>query len=73
MLQPKLSSGLSQMDFILASQSETRCRILRNAMLPFYNVSANIDEMSVLKSLVSDGTPHKDIPNVLAEFKAKKI
>ena len=72
-LQPKLSSGLSQMDFILASQSKTRCCILRNAALPFCNISPNIDELNIMKSLVSEGTPHRDIPNVLAEFKAKKI
>ena len=61
------------MDFILASQSETRCRVLRNATVSFYNISPNIDEISIIKSLVNDGTPHSDIPNVLAEFKAKKI
>ncbi|MDG2299426.1 MAG: shikimate dehydrogenase [Planktomarina sp.] len=61
------------MNFILASQSLTRFHALKCTGLDFDTVSAKIDEESVSRTLLSDKTPHRDIADTLAEYKAKKI
>jgi septum formation protein len=59
--------------FILASASEIRAQMLRNAGLAIEVVPARIDEESIRKSLqVENASPHS-IADVLAEAKARKI
>ena len=61
------------MNFILASASLTRCHALKCAGLDFDTVSAKIDEENISRALLSDKTPHREIADTLAEYKAKKI
>ncbi|MCE0506283.1 Maf family nucleotide pyrophosphatase [Roseivivax sp. GX 12232] len=58
---------------ILASQSEIRATLLRNAGLSFRIAPARIDEEAVRASLVAEGAPPRDQADALAEMKARKI
>ncbi|MHA7874902.1 Maf family protein [Roseivivax sp.] len=58
---------------ILASQSEIRATLLRNAGLSFRIAPARIDEEAVRDSLVAEGAPPRDQADALAEMKARKI
>lgn len=58
---------------ILASQSEIRATLLRNAGLNFRIAPARIDEEAVRASLVAEGAPPRDQADALAEMKARKI
>lgn len=58
---------------ILASGSQIRQQLLRNAGVAFTVQTARIDEDAIRQSLqAEDATPH-DIADALAEFKARKI
>ena len=61
------------MDLILASQSKMRRHILECSNIDVTTVSPNIDEESITKSLISENASLRDIPDTLAEYKAKKI
>lgn len=58
---------------ILASQSEIRARLLRNAGVTFTTSSPRVDEDSVKAALEAEGAPPRDIADTLAEMKARKI
>jgi len=58
---------------ILASQSEIRATLLRNAGLDFEVIPARIDETAILDALLSEGAPPRDIADTLAELKAVKV
>lgn len=57
---------------ILASGSEARARLLRNAGLVFDQVPVRVDEAGLRDSLQADGASPRDIADVLAEAKARK-
>ncbi|WP_456388494.1 Maf family protein [Profundibacter sp.] len=58
---------------ILASGSETRQELLRNAGVEFEVSVARIDEDAIRQSLEADSASPRDIADALAEFKAQKI
>jgi len=58
---------------ILASGSDIRRTLLRNAGLHFDVVPARVDEGAVRESMLADGAPPRDIADALAELKAQKI
>ena len=58
---------------ILASSSQTRIQLLRNAGLEFDVQTPKIDEETVKSSLEHDGAAPRDIADCLAEMKARKI
>ena len=65
-----ISTGLSHMDLILASQSITRRRILDAARIDARFMSPKIDEETITKSLIADQALPRDIADTLAEHKA---
>ncbi len=60
-------------DLILASSSETRASLLRNAGLLIEAVPARVDEDAIKNSLVAEGAKPRDVADALAEAKARKI
>ena len=58
---------------ILASGSEIRQSLLRNAGVEFDTVIARIDEDMIKQALIADGAPPRDIADALAEAKARKV
>jgi septum formation protein len=58
---------------ILASASEVRARLLRNAGVPFTVEVARIDEDMIKESLLQEGAAPRDIAVALAELKAQKV
>ena len=60
-------------DLILASSSETRALLLRNAGLLIEAVPARVDEDAIKNSLVAEGAKPRDVADALAEAKARKI
>lgn len=58
---------------ILASGSEIRATLLRNAGLTFQQIIARIDEQSIKDALEADQAPPRDIADALAEMKARKV
>lgn len=58
---------------ILASGSETRQALLRNAGVDFETIIARIDEDSIRASLEAQSASPRDIADALAEFKAQKV
>jgi len=58
---------------ILASSSEIRQTLLRNAGVRFDVMPARVDEVSLKDAMQSDGAPPRDIADALAEMKARKI
>ena len=68
-----ISTGLSYMDLILASQSATRRRILNSARMNARFMSPQIDEENITKSLSAEQAAPRDIADTLAEHKALKI
>jgi septum formation protein len=58
---------------ILASGSEIRATLLRNAGLSFDQIVARIDEQSVKSALIANKAPPRDIADALAEMKARKV
>lgn len=57
----------------LASQSESRARLLRAAGLEIVTEPARIDEETLVASLLAEDHPSRDIADALAEAKARKI
>ena len=58
---------------ILASGSQIRAQLLRNAGLSFDVSVARIDEEMVKAALLAEEAPPRDIADTLAEMKARKI
>lgn len=58
---------------ILASSSEIRQTLLRQAGIAFKAHAARIDETEITAAMVGDGSTTRDIADALAEFKARKI
>ncbi|MEM1133492.1 MAG: nucleoside triphosphate pyrophosphatase [Pseudomonadota bacterium] len=61
------------MSLILASQSQSRQTMLRNAGVPFVAQAAHVDEETLRDGLVDRGTSPRNIADALAEAKALKI
>lgn len=55
---------------LLASQSASRQRLLREAAVPFEVVPAGVDEETAKASLVAEGLSPRDLADALAELKA---
>lgn len=58
---------------ILASGSDIRATLLRNAGVNFEVSVPRVDEVMVRDALLSDGAPARDIADALAKLKAQKI
>jgi septum formation protein len=58
---------------ILASKSEIRSSLLRNAGVDHDIIPARIDEDSVKMALEAEDAPPRDIADTLAEMKARKV
>jgi nucleoside triphosphate pyrophosphatase len=58
---------------ILASASEIRQTLLKQAGIQFKAQTARIDETTIVASMVEDGATARDIADALAELKARKI
>lgn len=58
---------------LLASASETRLALLRNAGLEVTALPARIDEETIRAALEADGAHPHDIADALAEMKARKL
>ncbi|MEP5376048.1 MAG: Maf family protein, partial [Hyphomicrobiales bacterium] len=58
---------------ILASGSQIRAQLLRNAGLDFDVSVARIDEDMIKAALLAEDAPPRDIADTLAEMKARKI
>lgn len=61
------------MPIILASASDVRSQLLRNADIEHEVIAARIDEEMIKASLSSEGRTPRNIADALAEQKAKKI
>jgi septum formation protein len=61
------------MHILLASKSEIRAQLLRQAGLTLDIRPARIDEEMIRHSLQSDGATPRDLADALAEMKARKI
>lgn len=57
---------------ILASQSECRAALLRQAGVVFETVSAAVDEAAIKAGMQAEGASARDICDALAEFKARR-
>ena len=57
----------------LASGSDIRAQMLRNAGVPFSVQLARIDEVSVKAAMLAEGASPRDIADALAEAKARKV
>ena len=58
---------------ILASGSDIRATLLRNAGVDFTTVVARIDEDTIRQSLQADSASPRDIADTLAEMKAQRV
>jgi len=58
---------------ILASGSDIRSELLRNARVPFTVIIPRIDEETIRESLLAEGTAPREIADALAEAKAMKV
>lgn len=58
---------------ILASGSQIRSELLKNAGVEFTVQKARVDEDSIKAALVNEGAPTHDIADTLAEYKARKV
>jgi len=58
---------------ILASGSEIRQRLLRNAGVDFDVTVPKVDESSVKASLLGEGAPPRDVADALADLKARRV
>jgi len=59
--------------FVLASGSEIRADLLRNAGLKIAVQPPRVDEDAVKQALLAEGAPPRDVADALAELKARKI
>lgn len=62
-----------QKNLVLASGSEIRQTLLRNAHVPFRIEKARIDEEMIKQSLLAEQASPRDIADTLAEMKAQKV
>ncbi len=60
-------------DLLLASTSEIRARLLRDAGFTIETLPARIDEDAIRAALQSEGAGPRDVADALAEMKAAKI
>ena len=58
---------------ILASGSDIRAQLLRQACIPFDIERPRVDEEMVKAALVAEQAPPRDIADALAELKARKV
>ncbi len=58
---------------ILASGSEIRAQLLRNAQVDFETVVARVDEDAVRDALIAEGATPRDMADTLAELKAQRV
>jgi len=58
---------------VLASGSEIRATLLRNAGLEIEIHRPRVDEATVKQALIGEGAPPRDIADALAELKARKV
>lgn len=58
---------------ILASGSEIRAQLLRNAGIDIDQIHAKVDESSIKASLLAEAASPRDIADALAEAKARKV
>ena len=58
---------------ILASRSEARAALLRQALVPFEAVPAAVDEAAVKAAMLAEGAPPRDVADALAELKARRV
>lgn len=61
------------MTVLLASRSEIRARLLRDAAVPVETVAPKVDETAVKQAMLRDGAAPRDIADALAEMKAVKV
>jgi septum formation protein len=60
-------------EMILASGSEIRLTLLRNAGVEVTAVPARVDEDALRQAMQADAAPPRDIADALAEMKAQKV
>ncbi|WP_424832135.1 Maf family protein [Ruegeria sp.] len=58
---------------VLASGSEIRAQLLRNAGVPFTVQIARVDEDTAKRALLAEDAAPRDIADTLAEMKARKV
>jgi septum formation protein len=58
---------------ILASRSEPRAKVLRDAGVPVEIVPAAVDEAAIKAAMLAEGAPPRDVADALAELKAQRI
>jgi len=70
----KLRDGLSTMtdSLTLASSSEIRAALLRNAGVSVNIAPVKVDEDAMKSALINEGAEHRDIADSLAELKARR-
>ncbi|MDP5219465.1 nucleoside triphosphate pyrophosphatase [Ruegeria sp. 2205SS24-7] len=59
--------------FLLASGSEIRAQLLRNAAVPFEIQVPRVDEDQIKAALLAEAAAPRDIADTLAEWKARRI
>ena len=59
--------------FILASGSDIRAQLLRQAGIQFEVIRPRIDEDMIKDAMIAEAAPPRDIADALAELKARKI
>jgi septum formation protein len=64
---------MMQTSLILASKSQARSQLLKNAGLTFSCEAADIDERAAEKPLLEAGAPPEDIASILAQAKAMDV
>ncbi|HEY0214529.1 MAG TPA: Maf family protein [Paenirhodobacter sp.] len=64
---------MAEPDILLASGSEIRAQLLRNAGLSVQVQPARIDEDTIRGALLAEGAHPRDVADALAEMKAAKI
>ncbi|MCW2396222.1 MULTISPECIES: Maf family protein [unclassified Sphingobium] len=63
---------MSTPPLLLASQSESRRRLLADAAVPFETVPAGVDEDAIKASLVAEGLNARDLADAVAEWKCRR-
>ncbi|WP_068116143.1 Maf family protein [Tropicimonas marinistellae] len=66
-------SASSVPELLLASRSEIRAALLRNAGVPFSVLTAPVDEEALRLGLEAEGATPREMADHLAEFKAAKV
>lgn len=64
---------MTERPLILASASEIRATLLRNAGLTVRALPARIDEAAIRDALIAESATPRDIADALAEMKARKL